>query len=299
MKLLLSILLTLSSLLASNILTYKLYDRSDNGRLDILLTFDTPYQGRITQKKVNNTTTLLLYDAVYTSTVTKTLNSDFLTSFSLTPDKGRSALSLTLPENVKFSVSQTVDSYGLRLRFEKSGKAATTKQAPSALSKLQSLKTKDSLGSKKPVTPSTNSEPLISKRYAIVLGILFAAVLLLFIIKKRVEKGRKPGSWLFKNNPHNLDEFTILFQKPLDSNNKIVLMEFGNRQYLVIVGSTNLLLDTFTDKESIGEAGFESILKENQQELDNYMSLQNKDESKSPLQSYKEKASLEVYRSQI
>lgn len=297
MKLLFSIILTLSTLLASNILTYKLYDRSDNGRLDILLTFDTPYQGRITQKKVDATTTLLLYDALYSSTIKKTLNSDYLTSFSLTPDSGRTALSLTMPEGVTFNVSQTVDSYGLRLRFEKGAGVVKTQSKPTALNKLKALTTKESFQTKT-TTPTTKTEPLISKRYAIVLGILFAAVLLLFIIKKRVEKGRKPGSWLFKDNPHNLEEFTILFQKPLDSNNKIVLMEFGNRQYLVIVGTTNLLLDTFSDKESVNEAGFESILKENQQELDDYMRIQSKEE-KSPLQSYKDKASLEVYRSQI
>ena len=297
MKLLLSIILSLSTLLASNILTYKLYDRSDNGRLDILLTFDTPYQGRITQKKLNNSTTLLLYDAIYSSTIKKTLNSDFLTSFSLTPDQGRTALTLTLPEGVKFNVSQTVDSYGLRLRFEKGATSAKTEPEPTALNKLKSLTTKEPF-KKNEIRSTTKNEPFISKRYAIVLGVLFAAVLLLFIIKKRVEKGRKPGSWLFKNNPHTLEEFTILFQKPLDSSNKIVLMEFGNRQYLVVVGTTNLLLDTFSDKESVNEAGFESILKENQQELDNYMRIQSKEE-KSPLQSYKDKASLEVYRSQI
>ena len=49
MKLLPLLILLTSLLNASNLLTYNIYERSD--RVDVMLSFDAPYEGKIFQKK--------------------------------------------------------------------------------------------------------------------------------------------------------------------------------------------------------------------------------------------------------
>ncbi len=284
MRLLLTTLLLASSLFASNILSYKIYDRSD--RTDLLLTFDTPYNGRISQKEALNKTTLLLYNANYTKQIEKSVTSQYISSFSIIPQNKRTALVLTLHPNTQFNVSKTVDSYGLRLRFTKSSITQT-----SATSSVEAAV-------KSPTAIQTKTAPIANDRYIIVVAVLILAVILLFFIKRKVEKNSSGSGWLFKSQPAPFDNFNILFQKPLDNVNKVVLMEVNHRQYLVVLGNSHLLLDTFINKQNIDQDGFESILQDNQQELDAYMQI-DRSKTSDPLQSYKEKASIEAYRSNM
>jgi hypothetical protein len=287
MKLIITLLLLGSTLFASNILSYKVYDRSD--RTDLLLTFDTPFNGRISQKKALNKTTLLLYNANYTKQVEKSLPSHFISSFSIIPQNKRTALVLTLQKDTQFKVSKTVDNYGLRLRFYKS-KTATASSKTVTSQNLPS----SSISSTLP----TQTTGVSNDKYILVVVILLLAVVGLFVIKRKMDKKGSGGGWLFKNQPAPFENFNILFQKPIDNVNKVVLLEVNQRQYLVVLGNSHLLLDTFVDKQNIDQEGFESILQENQQELDSYMQIDNT-KSTDPLQSYKDKASIEAYRSNM
>ena len=286
MKIIIFILLLASNLLASNILSYKVYERSD--RTDLLLTFDTPFNGRISQKDVLNTTTLMLYDTQYKAPIEEHLQSKFISKFSIIPQTNRTALVLILNDDIHFKVSKTVDNYGLRLRF------------------LQNrIPTATTLGKKSPTIEKqksklvTQPDSVVGNRYLIVVVILFFAVLVLFLVKKKVQKNKGTGGgWLFKNPLQANEQFNILFQKPIDNVNKVVLMEVNDKQYLVVLGTSHLLLDSF-DKQAVTEDGFESILQNNQQELDDYMKISDSSDKQDPLQSYKEKASLEAYRSHM
>lgn len=284
MKPLLILAIVTLNLFSANILSFKVYDRND--RTDLLLTFDTPYNGRISQQNTLNKTTLLLYDANYKEQIQKNIYSPFIDTFSIIPQNNRSALVLTLAKESVFKVSKTVDNYGLRLRIEKKPLANTP------------LKKSSAKGIHSNSLP-TKSEHLSNDRYIIVVLVLFFAVLFLFFIKRKVEKGKGSAGWLFKNQPKVGEQFNIIFQKPLDNVNKVVLLEVNDRQYLVVLGTSHLLLDTFTDKKDINQEGFESILQENRQELDHYMQIDKQNSKSDPLQSYKEKASLEAYRSHM
>ena len=57
----------------------------------------------------------------------------------------------------------------------------------------------------------------------------------------------------------------VLIQKPIDTKNKVVLFEYQNRKYLMLIGTTNVLLDVFVDDISIpkNEAQFDEFLKLN------------------------------------
>ncbi|MDF1880524.1 hypothetical protein JHD50_04260 [Sulfurimonas sp. MAG313] len=283
MKLIVSIVLLSMQLFASTILSYKTYERSD--RVDLLLTFDTPYNGRISQKQTLNKTTILLYDAQYKEQIQKSLSSDFLNAFSIIPQSSRTALVLSLAKDIQYKVSKTVDNYGLRLRFYRSKSNKVTPSQLSPKASLSSLRTK-------PENQTTSS-------YIFVVAILLLAVLFLLFIKKRMLKTSGGKGWLFKDSQKSNEQFNILFQKPIDNTNKVVLLEVNSKQYLVILGNSHLLLDTYNNHEIKNEDAFESILKENQEELDSYMKIPENHQEDDFLQSYKEKASIEAYRSQM
>jgi hypothetical protein len=284
MKLILTFLLLSFELFASNILSYKIYERGD--RTDLLLTFDTPYAGRISQKETLNSTTLLLYDTHYKEQTSKPISSAFLTQFSIIPQNNRTAIVLSLGKDVTFKVSKTVDNYGLRLRFYKQTSAKPIiKPTTSIATSTSTLRTK----------PDSQS----NTNYIYVVIFLILAIFILLLIKKRIDKNGTGKSWLFKDGKSSSEQFNILFQKPIDATNKVVLLEVNQRQYLVILGNSHLLLDTYGEHQITNEDGFESILRDNQEELNSYMKIPENQTSTDPLQSYKDKASLEAYRSHM
>lgn len=65
----------------------------------------------------------------------------------------------------------------------------------------------------------------------------------------------------------------IRFQKPLDRQNRLLLLEFEGRQYLIVVGSSNLLLDRFTgeDEKIEDSESFTSLFEANKKQLDHFL----------------------------
>jgi hypothetical protein len=91
-----------------------------------------------------------------------------------------------------------------------------------------------------------------------------------------------------------LSDISIRFQKSIDRDNSVVLLEFAEQSYLVLMGKNNLLLDKFTDNKPVNQDDFESILKNRHQELDDFLRVQSS-EPKEPLQAYKERAASLLY----
>jgi len=136
----------------------------------------------------------------------------------------------------------------------------------------------------------------MTQSYYIVVAILIIGIILLFIIKKKAipkEKQTQKNSWLFKENQPTQplkgnNDVSIRFQKSIDNSNSVVMLDFGDQSYLVLMGASNILLDKFTDNKPVTQEDFESILQSRHKELDEFLSL--KDETKEPLQAYKERA---------
>ncbi|WP_321778385.1 LPXTG cell wall anchor domain-containing protein [Sulfurimonas sp.] len=283
-KLLLIFLLPLV-LNASKILSYNIYDRTD--RADVMITFDTPYEGIIKQSITESKIIIKLQDAEIETSKLKKLSSQFLYTLSITPMAGYTQITASVPNTVKLIASKTSDAYGLRLRFttKASIKKATTKeQAASTANFLSTLPTKKNLE--------------INSSYYLVIGILILGIIiLLFIKKKATAKKVKPDTnkWLFKDNEEisstqtpQTDNVSIRFQKNIDNTNSVVMLDFADQSYLLLMGNSNILLDKFTDNKPVTQEDFESILQSRHKELDNFLSLDEK--AKEPLQAYKEKA---------
>ena len=273
------------TLYASKILSYNLYDRSD--RVDVMITFDTPYEGIIKQNETGTKIIIKLSDASIESAKLKQLSSKYLHSLSITPMAGYTQIVASVSDTVKLQASKTSDSYGLRLRFASQIAMKNPEQTSvDNANLLSSLPTKKDDG--------------ISKSYYIVVVILVIGIIILFFLKKKIAsqpKQRQPNSWLFKENQENKpqenksknNDISIKFQKNINNDNSVVMLDFGEQSYLVLLGNNNILLDKFTDNKPVTQEDFETILQNRHQELDDF--LHARDENKEPLQSYKERAS--------
>ena len=282
------ILLLPFALNASKILSYNIYDRTD--RVDVMITFDTPYNGVIKQSNSSNKIIVKLEDTLIDSPKLKRLKSKFLNAISISPMAGYSQIVATTPPSIQLKASKTSDSYGLRLRF-----------------------TTDILKANKQDTIVTKANPLallptkanddMSQSYYIVVSILIIGIILLFIIRRKIPKTHEqktihlngikeiePAQHSDKNN-----NVSIRFQKSIDSENSVVMLDFGSVSYLVLMGKSNILLDKLTNDVPTNQNDFETILQNRHKELDDFLNIDS--ESNEALDAYKEKAATISYKS--
>jgi len=272
---------------ASKILSYNIYDRTD--RADVMITFDTPYEGKIKQSISNSIITIKLTDANIESVKTKKLSSKFLHSVSITPMSGYIQIVAAVAPSVELQASKTSDAYGLRLRFHintpTAASSSQTKAATPSSNPLANLPTKEDSG--------------MSQSYYIVVAILIIGIVILFYLKRKITpKDVKANKWSYNSSTQNNtqmqqtqkfgEDVSIRFQKNIDSSSSVVMLDFGEQSYLVLMGSNNILLDKFTDNRPTTQDEFESILRNRQEDLDKLINPRKED--KEPLQAYKERA---------
>jgi len=279
MKILLLLFALFSWVSASNLLTYNVYERDD--RVDVMLSFDSPHEGTISQKNDATSITLLISDLSYDKMVEKSINSKIIQDLSIVPEKNN-ALKIILrsTKNINVVASKTVDGFGLRIRSSIT-QASSQRNADTTKAVL--------------TTADSSASNLIEARYMIVIVILLIMVIFMLWIKRRMRvrgiipsstSGSKGRSWLFNPKTSANQEVTLLHKKPIDNQNSIVLFEYGNIKYLVMTGNSNVLLEKFQNGEVKNDSEFEKVFEENRRRLDDYLKLQD-----SKLNTYKNKAS--------
>ena len=265
------------NLMATTLLTYNTYDRDD--RVDIMLSFDTPYDGKLFLKKIDGGFNITLNNINFNKEVTKNINSPIVSQVRITPIKKGINIILKTKNDIHIIASKTTDGFGLRLR------AKTT----------QSLQ-KSSTMKNKPVSNSLSSLPLdktsyTDSRYYMVILVLVLLLVILWIVKKRVTKPVSSGkSWLFKNDI-NENEVKIVYRKQIDPKNSVLVLSYMDKKYLVLTGSSNQLLDKFSsDNTALEDDGeFEQMFARNRQKLDEFLKVGN-----DKLSNYRDKASLDL-----
>ncbi|MDK9693834.1 MAG: hypothetical protein OEL19_06280 [Sulfurimonas sp.] len=282
---------------AAKILSYNIYERTD--RVDVMITFDTPYDGVIKQNTTSSILTIKLENASIESSKVKQLASKFIRSIAITPMSDHTQIVAEIPPAVVLQASKTSDAYGLRLRFA----------APTAIS--QSGSEHNDASSDELASLPTKKGDDLSQSYYIVLAVLILGIIILFFIKKRVstpQTKQSQSSWLFKENEsetnknsvstpnaQHMQNVTIRFQKALNSDNSVVMLDFGEQSYLVMMGKSNILLDKFSDNKPATEDDFNSILQNRHKELEKF--LNSDDKHQESLRIYKEKAASISYES--
>jgi len=293
-------LIFLSALYGSNILSYNIYDRTD--RVDVMLTFDTPYHGKILKSRNNSKIILKLYDVKIESSKIKHLSSHFLTTLSLNPMDGYTQVVATIPtSDIILKASKTADGYGLRLRFIKKSALETASQIKKNASKEQNK-----------IFPNlpTKQANEIPTNYYIVIIILTIAVIVMLLLKRKVanlqhQQKSKGQNWLFKTpspktptkkDPQN-EDVSIRFQKRIDAHNSVVMIDFLDTSYLLLLGEhNNILLEKFQDNIPKTQGEFEQILTQKESELDTFLKVEQKidkkeNEKEDILRSFSKKAS--------
>lgn len=282
-------------LFGSKILSYNLYDRHDH--VDVMLTFDTPYEGVLRQNRQGNVIIIKLEAATIDAPINKEITSDFLQKLSITPNMDQIQIVATVPANVQLQASKTSDSYGLRLRFN-----------PPVTSPLTG-NGQEQTASEASTLPTKQSNEF-EQSYYVVIGILVVGIGILFwlkqgIAKKTIRMREEPKtSWLLSANKKSKPVLSpntslasslegggvhIRFQKTLDESHSVAMLDFGTQSYLVLLGNNTILLDKFQDNIPISQNEFENMLKSKHQELDSFFQLgTTQDES---FDAYKEKAS--------
>jgi len=268
------------NIFATTLLTYNTYDRDD--RVDLMLSFDTPYNGKIFLKKSGDDFIITLDNIHFNKKITKNINSPIISQIEINSQKKSINIIFKTKKKINIIASKTTDGFGLRLRA-----TLSSIQAETISSQKNSIKQNKS--------QSFNSLPLdktsyTNSRYYTIILVLLIMLLALWLLKKKISKPASGSNWLFKNNI-NENEVKILYTKAIDTKNSVLVLSYMNKRYLVLTGSSNQLLDKFSSNDDIGDDDkeFEEMFAKNRQKLDEFLKVGN-----DKLSSYADKASLDL-----
>lgn len=297
MRYLILLLLLPAFLWGAKVLSYNVYDRND--RVDVMLTFDTPYEGVLRQNRHNDTVVIKLEEASIETPKVKNINSKYLNKLTIAPQGENIEIVALVSPEVSMQASKTSDSYGLRLRFMRpAANNGAAEQTPPV----------DEAAVTTGLPTKSGSE--FEQSYYVVIAILVIGIGILFWLKQNIAKraatiqSEPKTPWLFnkkgaaeaKSSPVSpiktsgeMGGVHIRFQKSLDATNSVAMLDYGTMSYLVLLGNNTLILDKFQDNVPITQNDFETLLQSKHRELDSYFQL-------APVQdeafdSYKEKAS--------
>ena len=242
--------LFVSALHANEIVKHTLYKYPD--RIDLMLSFDIPYTGKISRTVKNNATILMLDKVTFPEKILeKKIDSDIINTLKITKHNDKTLITLTAPKELQVNASKTVDKRGLRIRIHK---AVFTKPQVEALHPIPT-----------PNVVSVQNKYSFSSAFLKIIIVLGAIIAILWFLKKWMEKNRF-GNWLF-GNKEEVSQIKIVMQKPLDMKNRVVLFSYANREYLVLLGESNLLLDRFGNEEEV----FEKLLQKEGKTLGEFL----------------------------
>ena len=272
---------------AGNLLTYNLYSRAEN--FDIVLGFDEPYNAQIRQQNQDGKIILLLENTKIKENFSQALNSKFISSISIMNFQGQMlGIELKSDKNLQITPAKNPDKMSMLIRI-----------TPKAISNFSEL------GAQKTSSVDGKYTSLI-----IVLSLLcIALVIIKKRLDKKIKNAKtakavqknpsrnsrkieqsveqKPEQNTQKNIESKKTDFAselanadfdientakIIFEKPLDDRNKVVLFEHNARKYLVLTGSSNVLLDRFGEDNIRTQSDFELFFEQNKNMLANFIS---------------------------
>ena len=204
-------------------------------KLDILLSLDAKFNGKVIKEGDKR---FIITNVFSNRKYYKKFDNFFIKEVSILPQNNSVLIVFKTDKKYKTSVALTPDGYGIRFRISS-----------------VSMPKKENLVINNP------EASLDYFSYVISLAILIIIAIILWILRKKINK-KLPVK----------DGLNILFQKAIDPKNRVALIEFNNRKYLVIVGNSNILLDVF-DENMVNistQSDFDNFLKsEMSEKLDN------------------------------
>lgn len=236
-------------LFALKLITYQINDEDKNA-LNITLSFDGAYNGKIEPKRNNESVWISLNGVTYFKKEQRDLASDLITRILILPEQNKTTIELKVKSDVDISSKPINDNTGFMIRALPKGAVAEIKQ--------QDLQVKGS-----------NFEGFDYTNYIIVIVVLFLLLIVLWWFNRQVMRRGK-----FESR-----DLRIIFQRPLDRHNQFIILEYGSKRFVMIIGNSNIVLDTIEiqAEQSIKapkkpaqkkeEKSFENFFEENKQRL--------------------------------
>jgi hypothetical protein len=249
-------------MMASNILSTKI--SVQHAYVDLLMTFDTPFEGEIRQNTRTNGIVIRLTKATAESPSIDKPASSLVKKIAITPLGDETQIVVDAPAPIVLYASRSSDAYGLKLRIA---------QPAAASEKLAADPTQE-----------------FNTGYIILAVIVLTCIALVFWMIRRVFVPVKAR--LFGKAKSTRDDATVRFQKPIDENNSVAVIDYAGISYLVVLGTTNLLLEKFRENDDLDVDDIEELLEAKRHEIDAIMERgAMHEEVIEPLESYKAKAS--------
>ncbi len=235
--------------------------KESSSKVELVLNFDVPFDGAIAQKKEGDKLILYLKGVKILAPWQKKLNNPALYQIDVEPAINGSKVILYTAKPVKLSALRSSDGFSLVISVK----------MPTAQSHAKNS--------------SKKSDYLLWIAYGV------GGVFVLILLAKLLKRSSKPTKTkrIVVENPKT-KEFAIKFEKPLDEHNKIALISFKGVDYLVIIGSNNVLLGKYQEGEIISEEDFHKAI-ENQNFEEPPQAPTQQEEVFTTIEEYKRKAS--------
>lgn len=231
-------------LFATKLLEYKIHNEQKDS-VNITLSFDSTYNGKIEEERNKEMLRLTLNGVSYAKEELKTINSPLITKMLISPNpkENKTIIALEVKDDVRLNTQNINDNTGLMIR-------ALDKQAPTGTLSFRQEPQKSNFGGKFDYTS-----------YIIIVSILIVLLGILWWLSRGM-KGKSQAK-----------QFRVLFQRALDRQNKFVILEFDSKHYIMVVGSSNVLLDVVEkgsqkpETEEKKPKSFENFFNENKERL--------------------------------
>jgi len=231
---------------ASNVLNISYFPSHD--KVDILFSLDEPFKGKVSLIKKN----IYKITGMSLNRIEQKKINDNLNIIISGIDKDSTELQIISDKPINIKASLTAKGYGLRIRLLNI-KVKVKENEKLLLNNMANYDNK------------TTSFNIVN--YILVVITLIILIIILLIIKKKTLQ--KLPSELQKDN------YKLLYQKFIDTKNRLVLIEVFNKRYLLLLGDkNNVLLDDFSKnyqedlKDISTQNGFDSLLEEKLKEDD-------------------------------
>ena len=211
-------LLFLELFATSKILNISIYDR--DSYVDLLLSFDKSFDGKIQQEKKEGKTFIIISGVSFLQDKTFTTKHRQFKQIKIYKTINNKLLIEIKNSNISINAKITKNGYGVRVRLQET---KTTKKG-----NLQNIQFK--------------TDKDIKDSYFLMF--LYICILLLGFVVVRLK---------FFNKANILDntKIKIISQKYIDRKNRLVLIEFDNIKYLILIGETSsTLIEKIKNKDN-------------------------------------------------
>jgi len=273
------LLLCFTYAFSTEITDYNIFERED--RVDVMISFDSPYNGSISKQSGEGYVNLLLNDIYIKDDIEQVFNNPSIQTLKIYQDGANVNILVGSKEELSVIASKSAEGYGLRLRF--TTKSGILKSPQDSNIEGITKTTQNREGT--PIESVLKTEGLDYRHYMSVFGVLLVLIGVLLYIKRRVptvRSGTLPikNSWLFGGKDFKKEDIKLISQKYLEPKTKVMIVEIYKKRYALLVTPTSsTLIDRVGDEkdEEIHEDNrFQSMLNENKEKLQEYLSIEDK-----------------------